>query len=85
MKAISDLPVLDYTDPAYQAEPFLWLARKAADVRLARSERGVEILDYDLCRAFLLDRDFGTDLTFADVTHNTAIQRLYEQKMSQKA
>ncbi len=61
MTEIADLPFLDYADPAYHTDPFLWLAGKAQQHRLARSVRGVEILEYDLCRRFLLDRAFGTD------------------------
>ena len=61
MTAISDLPFLDYNDPAYQVDPFAWLAGKAQQFNLARSERGVEILDFQMCRHFLLDRAFGTD------------------------
>ncbi len=56
-----DLPFIDYSDPAYQNEPSVWLADKARQFRLAQSERGIEILDFQMCRNFLMDRAFGTD------------------------
>ncbi len=61
MPGISDLPFIDYGDPDYQSEPFRWLAEKARQFPLARSERGVEILEFQMCRRFLVDRSFGTD------------------------
>ncbi len=61
MRAISGLPFIDYDDPAYSAEPYEWLAAQAKSHRIARSSRGVELLDYNLCRAFVLDRTMGTD------------------------
>ena len=61
MPGISDLPYIDYGDPDYQSEPFRWLAEKARQFPVARSERGVEILDFQMCRRFLVDRSFGTD------------------------
>ena len=61
LTGLNDLPFLDYSKPTFQAEPFLWLAGKAKDLKLARSDRGVEILDYQMCRAFLINRAFGTD------------------------
>ncbi len=61
MRAVADLPFIDYGDPAYAASPFDWLADKAKSCRIARSARGVELLDYGLCRAFVLDRAMGTD------------------------
>lgn len=66
---ISDLPILDYDDPAFRADPFVWLAEKAKVSKVARSERGVEILDYELCRAFLLDQALGTD-------HGNLVERM---------
>ena len=66
---ITDLPFLDYDDPAYRADPFVWLAEKAKTNKVARSERGVEILDYELCRAFLLDQVLGTD-------HGNLVERM---------
>lgn len=69
MRAIEDLPFLDYADPAYAASPYEWLAEKAATHRIARSGRGVELLDYHLCRAFVLDRTMGTD-------HGNLVERM---------
>lgn len=59
--SVSDIPFIDYDDPGYQADPFAWLAEQAGRHRLARSARGIEILEFAACRAFLLDRAFGTD------------------------
>lgn len=61
MRTIADLPFIDYADPAYAAAPYEWLAEQALNHRIARSDRGVELLDYNLCRAFVLDRTMGTD------------------------
>lgn len=61
MRAVADLPFLDYDDPAYVDGPYEWLAERAKSHRIARSARGVEVLDYNLCRAFVLDRTMGTD------------------------
>lgn len=61
MTDVSQLPFADYDDPEYQIDPFAWLAKKAKQSKLVQSARGIEILDYDLCRKFLLDRNFGTD------------------------
>ena len=61
MQDINELPYLDYNDPAYRRDPFVWLAERAAETKVARSDRGVEFLDYDLCRGFLLERSLGTD------------------------
>ena len=61
MPGISDLPFIDYSDPDYKSEPFRWLAEKARQFPMARSERGVEILEFQMCRRFLVDRSFGTD------------------------
>lgn len=61
MRSIADLPFIDYADPAYVASPYEWLAERAKSNRIARSERGVELLGYHLCRAFVLDRTMGTD------------------------
>jgi len=61
MNTVSDLPFLDYDTPDYRAEPFEWLADKASQFKLARSTRGIEILDFQMCRKFLIDRDYGTD------------------------
>lgn len=69
MIEIEDLPFLDYADPAYAADPFGWLAEAAKGRPMARSERGVEILDYQLCREFLIGRAFGTD-------HGNLVERM---------
>lgn len=66
---INDLPFLDYSDPAFQADPFGWLAEKAEQDKILRSERGVEILDYGLCRDFLLNQALGTD-------HGNLVERM---------
>lgn len=58
---IEELPFLDYEDPAFLAEPFVWLSQSAANWKIARSERGVEVLDYDLARNMLMDKSLGTD------------------------
>lgn len=60
MTAISDLPELDFTSEDYARAPFRTLAAYALDWQVARSTRGVEILDYELCRKAVLDRQLGT-------------------------
>lgn len=60
MNAISDLPELDFTSEGYAHAPFQTLAAYASDWQIARSPRGVEILDYELCRRAVLDRQLGT-------------------------
>lgn len=60
MRQIADLPKLDFNAPDYAAAPFATLAAHARQWPLARSTRGVEILDYDLCRKAVLDRQLGT-------------------------
>lgn len=60
MQAISDLPELDFTSQAYATAPFRTLASHARNLQVARSVRGVEILDYELCRKAVLDRRLGT-------------------------
>ena len=60
MDAIADLPELDFASPAYAAAPFKMLAEAAQKWRIARSARGVELLDYDLCRNAIIDRNLGT-------------------------
>lgn len=61
MPTIAELPFLDYSDPAYQADPFGWLAKHGQAHDMARSDRGGEILEFKTCRKFLIDRAFGTD------------------------
>lgn len=60
MTAIAELPVLDFEAPEYLARPFATLAAQARRWKVARSARGVELLDYDLCRAAIVDRRLGT-------------------------
>jgi|GEM_PF-589227 len=55
-----DLPELDFASADYTARPFQTLAGWAQRWKIARSRRGVEILDYDLCRRAILDRRLGT-------------------------
>jgi len=60
MQAISDLPELDFASPDYVATPFEVLAGWSSQWKIARSVRGVELLDYDLCRTAIVDRNLGT-------------------------
>ena len=60
MKAIADLPTLDFSSTAYRQNPFPALAGLARQYRVASSSRGVEILDYDLCRQMIVDPKLGT-------------------------
>ena len=57
---LMELPELDFAGEAYAAEPFQTLATWAQRWKMARSVRGVEILDYDLCRRAIIDRRLGT-------------------------
>ena len=50
VSSISDLPLIDFSDADYLAAPLPTLANYASKWKLARSSRGVEVLDYDLCR-----------------------------------
>ncbi len=60
MTAISELPEIDFNTALYQEHPFPILAALAKKWRVARSQRGVEILDYDLCRQMIVDTKLGT-------------------------
>ncbi|MDA9228493.1 cytochrome P450 [Rhodobacteraceae bacterium] len=60
MLTMSDLPEIDFNSEEYLNQPLETLANLASKIKVARSERGVEILDYDLCRDAILDRRFGT-------------------------
>ena len=60
MRAIEDLPEIDFGGAAYRNAPFRLLADCARQWKIARSARGVELLDYDLCRAAIIDRRLGT-------------------------
>ncbi len=59
-RAISDLPVLDFSSAEYRNAPFLILSGWARKWKIAQSERGVELLDYELCRKAIVDRNLGT-------------------------
>lgn len=60
MQSVDDLPVLDFSSPEYIAAPFVALAGWARKWKVARSVRGVEILDYELCRTAIVDPNLGT-------------------------
>ena len=60
LKQIDDLPELDFQSAAYLSAPFATLADWASRWKIARSARGVELLDYDLCRDAIVARDLGT-------------------------
>ena len=57
---LMELPELDFASPDYAARPFEVLAEWAQRWKIARSGRGVELLDYDLCRKAIIDRRLGT-------------------------
>ena len=54
------LPELDFGSPDYAARPFQTLSNWAKQWKIARSIRGIELLDYDLCRKAIIDRRLGT-------------------------
>lgn len=60
MRDIDELPEMDFTHPDYVSHPFETLADCAKQWKIARSNRGVEILDYELCRQAIVDRRLGT-------------------------
>ncbi|MEP5728514.1 MAG: cytochrome P450 [Sulfitobacter sp.] len=60
MRQVADLPEIDFTVPEYQEKPFEMLSECARRWKIARSVRGVELLDYDLCREAIVDRRLGT-------------------------
>ncbi|MEP6267071.1 MAG: hypothetical protein ABJ139_07030, partial [Paracoccaceae bacterium] len=60
MRQVDDLPKIDFAAAEYQTRPFAMLAECAQRWKIARSERGVELLDYDLCRQAIVDRRLGT-------------------------
>jgi cytochrome P450 len=60
MKQIADLPWLDFDASDYRNAPFQTLSGWSRHWQVAQSRRGVEILDYDLCRLAILDRKLGT-------------------------
>ncbi len=57
---IAELPTMDFGSASYRENPFPILAGLARQHRVARSSRGVEILDYDLCRQMIVDPKLGT-------------------------
>ena len=59
-RTIAELPLIDFSDAGYQAEPLPTLAGYASQWKLARSSRGLEVLDYDLCREVMVSSKFGT-------------------------
>ena len=60
MLSISDLPEINFQSKEYLAKPLKTLAKLSEVIKVGRSKRGVEILDYNLCRDSILDRRFGT-------------------------
>ena len=60
MSSIDLLPEMDFSTDDYRSHPFQSLAKQARSWRIARSSRGVEVLDYDLCRSMIVDRRLGT-------------------------
>ena len=60
MLSISDLPRIDFHSSEYLTKPLETLANLSKQLKLGKSERGIEILDYNLCRDSILDRRFGT-------------------------
>lgn len=60
MKMMSELPEIDFHSAEYFSRPLKTLAAYAKKFKVGRSKRGVEILDYNLCRDTILDRRFGT-------------------------
>ena len=60
MLSISDLPRIDFHSNEYLTKPLETLANLSKKLKVGKSERGVEILDYNLCRGSILDRRFVT-------------------------
>ena len=60
MLNISDLPIIDFQSKDYLTKPLDTLAKLSQKIKVGKSKRGIEILDYDLCRDAILDRRFGT-------------------------
>ena len=59
-RTIAELPLIDFNDAGYLAEPLPTLASYASQWKLGRSTRGIEVLDYDLCREVMVSSKFGT-------------------------
>ena len=60
MLSMSDLPRINFHSDEYLTKPLETLANLSKQLKVGKSERGVEILDYNLCRDAILDRRFGT-------------------------
>lgn len=60
MLTMKDLPEINFSSSSYLDKPLETLASLAKKIKIGKSKRGVEILDYDLCRDAILDRRFGT-------------------------
>ena len=60
MLTMKDLPEINFSSSSYLDKPLETLADLAKKIKIGKSKRGVEILDYDLCRDAILDRRFGT-------------------------
>ena len=60
MLTMKDLPEINFSSSSYLDKPLETLAGLAKKIKIGKSKRGVEILDYDLCRDAILDRRFGT-------------------------
>lgn len=60
MAALAELSELDFESRAYRKEPFKTLSEWARKWKVARSSRGVEVLDHELCRFAIIDRRLGT-------------------------
>jgi cytochrome P450 len=57
---MKDLPEINFNSSSYLNKPLETLADLAKKIKIGKSKRGVEILDYDLCRDAILDRRLGT-------------------------
>ncbi len=60
MKSIAELPEIGFSSEDYDRHPFPILADLASRWKVARSERGVEILDYRQCRKSIVDPRLGS-------------------------
>ena len=58
MKMMSELPEIDFHSAEYFSRPLKTLAAYAKKFKVGRSKRGVEILDYNLCRDFTSGNNF---------------------------
>jgi cytochrome P450 len=60
MLSMSDLPIIDFHSNEYLTKPLETLASLSKQIKVGKSKRGIEILDYNLCRDSILDRRLGT-------------------------